>query len=131
VTFGRGLMGNCTYQLRVVEVATANDRLITESPTPFWSPTWSPGGDRIAYLAQAGQDPRGEDSGLWLVDAAGGEPVLLSDAIGNVHWSPDGSWMSFERLSTTRTEGDRADLWAMPLDGGEPQLIAEHAAGGW
>ena len=131
VTFGRGLMGNCSHQLRVVDVATANDRLVTESPTPIWGLTWSPGGDRIGYLTHAGEDPRGEDSGLWLVDAAGGEPVLLSDAIGNVHWSPDGSWISFERLSTTRTEGDRADLWAMPLDGGEPQLIAEHAAGGW
>lgn len=121
----------CTYQLRIVDVADRTDRLIVETRTPVWSLSWSPDGSQIAYLAEVGRDGMNAVTSLLLVDAAGGEPIEVSDAIGNVHWSPDGTWLSFERLNTELTEGDRADLWAMRLDGSDLRLIAEHAAGGW
>jgi len=57
------------------------------------SPSFSPDGKRIAYVTNISGLPQ-----VWLVDAAGGYPQLVTafdDPVGAVHWSPDGAWLAF------------------------------------
>jgi dipeptidyl aminopeptidase/acylaminoacyl peptidase len=58
-----------------------------------WSPSFSPDGTRIAFIANLSGLPQ-----IWTVDARGGWPDLvtgLDDQINGVSWSPDGAWLAF------------------------------------
>src|SRR5262252_10797067 len=59
------------------------------------SPSFSPDGKRIAYITNISGLPQ-----IWVVDAAGGYPQLVTafdDPVGSVQWSPgaDGAWLAF------------------------------------
>ncbi len=57
------------------------------------SPSFSPDGKRIAYVSNLNGIPQ-----VWIVDAAGGYPQLVTafdDPVGFVEWSPDGAWLAF------------------------------------
>jgi Tol biopolymer transport system component len=57
------------------------------------SPSFSPDGKRIAYVSNLNGMPQ-----IWIVDAAGGYPQLVTafdDPVGFVEWSPDGAWLAF------------------------------------
>ena len=52
------------------------------------SPTWSPGGTQIAYVANPG-NPEGCEAGVWVMDADGSDRRWLADAYFP-DWSPKG-----------------------------------------
>ena len=57
------------------------------------SPSFSPDGKRIAFVTNLSGLPQ-----VWIVDAAGGYPQLVTpfdDPVGFVEWSPDGAWLAF------------------------------------
>lgn len=56
------------------------------------SPRWSPGGDRLAYLAEGQIRVRWMDTG----DTA--TITQLTESPGGIRWSPDGSRIAFHRL---------------------------------
>jgi len=56
------------------------------------SPTWSPTGDRLAFLSDRAKP--GEDQALYLLPLDGGEALPLGDLTGDLSnplWSPDGT----------------------------------------
>ena len=77
-------------------------RRLTRHPTNDWSPSFSPGGDTIAF---ASARATGDDAkpGIYLLSLAGGEPWpfgVYDEAIHEVTWSPDGRWLAYVRPDT-------------------------------
>jgi len=68
-----------------------------------WGPTWSPSGDKIAfvkYFIDPQSTNKSERSELWVLDLDSGEKTKLSDG-GFLHdpvWSPDGNKIAIENL---------------------------------
>jgi Tol biopolymer transport system component len=72
---------------------------LTEGSEDAW-PTWSPEGLQIAFTS-AGREADPSLTGLYLVDADGGSPSLLVDAVADRReagptWSPDGGTVAFD-----------------------------------
>jgi len=95
-------------ELRVVELEGRRERLLASGVMdrePFTSPrsfAWSPDGKWIAYFSTGARS----FTNLWLVPAAGGEPVqvtFLANAFtGSVSWGPDGTYLMYS--TNQRTE---------------------------
>ena len=93
-------------------------------------PSWSPQGDKLAYVTQS--RPGNQD--IYIIDdassalAAGGiekgrQITSLPGAETNPSWSPDGKLLAFYRVE--KDEGERVELWVVDIDGKEkPREIA-------
>lgn len=73
---------------------------------------WSPDGTRLIFLADKLVDGQSQ---LFVTDAGGSEPVLISDpAFGSIHsaqWSPDGEHVAYFRGNEIRiTDGRTTDF---------------------
>lgn len=77
-------------------------RRLTRSPKNDWSPTFSPGGDTIAFVSAraTGEDAK---AGIHMLSLHGGEPwpfASYDESVGEVEWSPDGRWLAYVRPDT-------------------------------
>ncbi len=83
------------------DAASNSTRQLTRDPKNDYAPTFSPGGDTLAFLS-----PRGNDEGkpsIWLMSLKGGEPWKLAsfaESVGEIKWSPDGKSIAFTMLDT-------------------------------
>jgi len=96
-------------QLWIVEVTTGAKRLLTNGDAV--QPSWSPGGNRIAYWAL---QPGGGQRDLWTIPASGGQAVRVTndEALDwNPVWSPDGKYLYF-----ASDRGGSMNFWRVPLD---------------
>lgn len=73
--------------------------------------SWSPDGHWLVFSSNRGDPDVGN---LWIVSAAGGTPVRVTDdelhEDGAASWSPDGHWIAFESHIAT-PEQPPAGLW--------------------
>ena len=77
----------------LVDVATGQQRPLLAGPGAYFSPRWSPDGNRLAYVAAEGGNPQ-----LYVRWMAGGESARvtgLPDSPGGVTWSPDGRHIAY------------------------------------
>lgn len=77
---------------------------------------WSPDGTQICYTAKRVPNPeRSTDSALWLVSAAGGNSVCITDGMPGLdqdpQWSPDGRCIAFCSMARGGFEADRVRLF--------------------
>jgi len=75
---------------------------LTRHPKNDLSPTFSPGGDTVAFV---GTRATGDDakSAIYLMSLHGGDPWPLrsfDESIGEVAWSPDGRWIAYVKQDT-------------------------------
>ena len=86
-----------------------------------FDPTWSPDGQRIAFVKR--QRP---SEGIFIVDAAGGVPVLIPGTVGfeDPSWSPDG------RKIAATAFGASVDIVAFAPDGTGKITLSDDAPGG-
>lgn len=86
-------------------------------------PVWSPDGRTIAYYSDATGDNE-----IYVVRAAGGEPVRLTDDPAddiNPYWSPDGA-----RIAFMSDRSGEHQIWVMEADGSEPRRLTDTGATG-
>jgi eukaryotic-like serine/threonine-protein kinase len=96
---------------------------ITDGPRDVL-PDWSPGGDRIVYIAQT--DGKGD---IWTVPVhdghRAGQPAQVTSGPADDDapvWSLDGSLIAFRRVSK---ESDRLDVWVVRPDGSGEQRVTD------
>jgi hypothetical protein len=81
------------------------------------SPSWSPDGAKIAYVAP---DTGGHQK-IWVMDADGGSPTQLTTGEHTDQypvWAPDGKRIIFASNQMANEEGLRNwDIWSMKADG--------------
>jgi Tol biopolymer transport system component len=113
-------------ELWVADVTTAESHRISEGDAV--QPSWSPGGQRIAYTARW-KDPTQMD--IRTIPAGGGESVAVTDDAAtdwSPVWSPDGRHIFF-----ASDRGGSMNLWRIPVDEetgeaqGEPQPVTTPA----
>ncbi|HEY6866137.1 MAG TPA: S9 family peptidase [Candidatus Eisenbacteria bacterium] len=94
---------NTTNQdIWLLDVAAGSARRLTRHPKNDFSPTFSPGGDTIAFVATraAGDDAK---PAIYMMSLAGGDPWAFGsydEAVGEVRWSPDGRWLAYVKTDT-------------------------------
>ena len=87
-------------QLFTVYVDGGNVNQLTENGGI--QPTFSPDGKKIAYVKEKPLKTEILKSDIWVISAAGGTPVQVSDLPGRATgpiWSPDGKMIAFTRKS--------------------------------
>lgn len=82
--------------------AGGEPRRLTRHPKADVSPTFSPGGDTLAFVASRGT---GEDakSAIWMMSLRGGDPWAFGsypEGVGEVTWSPDGRYLAWTMNDT-------------------------------
>ncbi|MFN0150012.1 MAG: S9 family peptidase [bacterium] len=103
-------------------------------------PRVSPDGRFVVYtqkIARAPDEERGKSySMIWIVPAAGGEPVAYTARDGrasNPQWSPDGRFVAFldKRGAGGASKGDdaKSQIFVMPVDGGEARAVTKEDEG--
>jgi TolB protein len=85
-------------------------RRLTNSRAIEVSPTWSPDGERIAFVSDRSGPPQ-----IFIMDSDGGNTRRLTydgDYNTTPVWSPDGQWIAYE----TRV-GSQFDIWLIDPEG--------------
>jgi acylaminoacyl-peptidase len=86
----RGYLGDKRAQVFVYDLETGNERQLTEGPSEYSDPRWSPDGTQIAALAPIESFIFAQ---LAVIDVANGELRRLlpgTGAVGTYSWTPDG-----------------------------------------
>lgn len=98
---------------------------LTKGANTNKAPSWSPGGDRIAFVAKYGtQIPQ-----IWIIRSAGGIPVRMTTAPSGAtepSWSPDGRSIVY----VVAVSG-QLNLWRLDSDhpGAPPVQLTKPASG--
>ncbi len=103
---------------------------LTQLDRKVLSPTWSPDGRHIAFVAQNEQTPETAwISDIFLVDTAGNRPRQLTRSTGpatNPAWSPDGGAIAYLGHDRRVGAATATKLWRVDVESGELRcLMAE------
>jgi len=134
-------------ELVSIDIATGTHRVLTYERKGVGSPRWSPGGDRLAFVATdgAGKEARPQ---IFVLPMAGGEARKITEAPNGIEqfaWRPNGEDIAYV------TSDDRADkkeiekhhdafeagdndflategalsshIWVLPADGGKARRL--------
>ncbi len=89
------------YDIYLADFTDHEVRRLTRNPRGDGSPSFSPGGDTLAFVGTRPGDTR---PAIYMMSLKGGEPWSFGsydEAIGEVKWSPDGRWLAFTKNDTT------------------------------
>ena len=111
---------NWNYEIYVMDGGGGNEARITDNLALDYEPSWSPDGERIAFVST--RDNRTEH--IFVMDSDGRNLMQLTDRLNGKSpaWSPDGAKIAF-----TRNQG-AFQVWIMDADGGN-QIQLTHL--GW
>ena len=97
-------------QLVLVDIATGAQRPLTNIRKGLSSPQWSPSGDRLAFLAETGEEKKAAEQ-IFVLPMNGGEPQQITSAplgVEQFAWRPDGVLPRLRLAGrTAQQSGDR------------------------
>ena len=88
-------------QLVLVDATRGTQRILVGGRDDVASPRWSPGGDRLAFVATPAKDPGAKDeptAQIFVLRMDGGDAARISDAKHGVEayaWRPDGGGFAY------------------------------------
>jgi TolB protein len=103
---------NNEYRLYITDADGANPRLMFTSPDPVFSPSWSPNGQRIAYVAYK-DTGRNKRMAINIQEVSSGRITTVSSKQGlnsSPAWSPDG-----RRLALTLSKDGNPEIYILDL----------------
>ena len=124
--FGENAQPDSPSGLWVVDVNTGEERLLQALDgflLGLEAPVWSPDGNWIAYSA-----PGPADTDIWIIPAADGEPINLSNIPGedaSISWAPHSQELIF-----TNTANNGLAQFIVATDGSAPRLLVETGQNG-
>jgi serine/threonine-protein kinase len=106
-------------ELWVTDLQSGKSRRIDVADASM--PSWSPHGQRIAYLHRLGATAGGH---VWTLPVAGGQPAgAVTSGLGrdwNPVWSPDGAYLYF-----VSDRGGSMNLWRVRIDEASGRALAD------
>ncbi|HYH07894.1 MAG TPA: S9 family peptidase [Thermoanaerobaculia bacterium] len=93
-------------ELVLVDIASGAQRSLTTDRRGLAQPRWSPGGERLAFLANANDKRQ-----VWVLPMRGGEAKKITDAANGIQqfaWSPDGSRIAFVTSDEIKKSDNRS-----------------------
>ena len=104
-------------EIYVMESDGSNQVRLTIDPARDYDPSWSPDGERIAFVSNR---ERGVEQ-IYVMDSDGGNSMRLTDDSTHQEpaWSPNGG-----KIAYVRNRGGR-QIWIMDADGGNQTQLTE------
>lgn len=110
-----------SYKLAVADSDGMNEQIILSSRQPLMSPSWSPDGERLAYVSFENQRPQ---VFVQTISSGKREMVAASPGLNNAPvWSPDGT-----RLALTLSRDGNAEIYVLNLGNKRLYRITRHYA---
>ena len=108
-----------TSEIYVMDADGGSQERLTKNLTEDQYPSWSPNGERIAFMSA-----REWDSEIYVMDADGGNPQRLTEnrqEDGYPSWSPDSKRIAF----WSQRDGN-SEIYVMDVDGRNPQNLTNN-----
>src|SRR5580700_5259412 len=95
-------------QLVLVDIATGAQRPLTNVRKGLSSPQWSPSGDRLAFIAETGEEKKAAEQ-VFVLPMNGGEPQQITSAslgVKQFAWRPNGAFFAFVSADEAPNKAD-------------------------
>lgn len=120
---GLGFLGDRYAQIFVVDVATGEEKQITNGDYDCGAPTWAPCSTKLAFSSNRTEEPDYNNlSDIWVVGVDGGELTRLTPGDGpssNPSWSPCGQYVAYLGHNNEYKSATLARIMVVPATGGE------------
>jgi dipeptidyl aminopeptidase/acylaminoacyl peptidase len=140
--------GRTHQEIWTVLASGGEPQALTHAPGRSSSPSISPGGHTVAFLAKRGDD---EQSQIYLISVGGGEArrlTTVAGAVESISWAPDGKSLAFvaKEPESDQRKKDREQgrdwnvagsnlrslrLWRVQVDSGAVAAITQGAESVW
>ena len=114
-----------TYEIYVMDADGGNEQRLTENRHNDMYSSWSPNGERIAFVS----DSKGnwENYDIYVMDADGGNQQKLTN---HRNWDSSPSWSpNGERIAFMSERDGNTEIYVMDADGDNLQNLTNHLGG--
>jgi Tol biopolymer transport system component len=119
LVYNREISDENVWRLDLREGAPARPQLWVSSTRADYSPSYSPDGKRITFVSN-----RSASSEIWVCEADGSRPVMLTSFAGkltaNPKWSPDGRNLVFDSRA-----GGQPHIYVISANGGSARRLSD------